>query len=127
MMLRTPNLRMHALLRADQDFDNKDELILRDHLALIRTRLANERTLLSYIRSTLYLLIGGIALIQVEGYGDLRWAGYVSLFLCVASVVVGVFRYWTLRRQLTRYYTPMTPPPVPPCSDKCTPRDAARS
>ncbi|WP_299517905.1 DUF202 domain-containing protein, partial [uncultured Flavobacterium sp.] len=41
-------------------FENRDEIILRDYLAMERTKLANERTLLSYIRSSLYLLLGGI-------------------------------------------------------------------
>jgi len=59
--------KLQGLLLGDRDFTNTDELILRDHLALVRTRLANERTLLSYIRSALYLLIGGIALLQLEG------------------------------------------------------------
>ncbi|MBK6831529.1 MAG: DUF202 domain-containing protein [Flavobacteriales bacterium] len=100
-------------LEADHDFTNKDELILRDHLALVRTRLANERTLLSYIRSTLYLLIGGIALIQVEGYGDLRWAGYISLVLSAGSVIIGAYRYYTLREQLSHFYT-LQVRPTPP-------------
>lgn len=91
-------------MRPDQDFTHKEELILRDHLALVRTRLANESTLLSYIRSSLYLLIGGIALLRVEGHGDLRWAGYPSLMLSGVFLVVGLFRYYTLRVQLTRFY-----------------------
>ncbi|MGV9013129.1 MAG: hypothetical protein ACOH13_11090 [Flavobacteriales bacterium] len=40
-----------AFLLGDRDLTNTENLILRDHLALVRTRLANERTLLSYIRS----------------------------------------------------------------------------
>jgi putative membrane protein len=95
---------LQSLLLGDRDFKNTDELILRDHLALVRTRLANERTLLSYIRSALYLLIGGIALLQLEGYGDLRWAGKFSLVLCGIFIVVGLYRYHTLRRQLDHFY-----------------------
>ena len=101
-----------GLLLGDRDFDNSDELILRDHLALVRTRLANERTLLSYIRSALYLLIGGIALLQLEGYGDLKWAGKGSLVLCVLFIVIGLYRYHTLRRQLDRFYGKHTVTPV---------------
>jgi len=85
-------------------FRSQEPLILRDHLALERTRLSNERTLLSYIRSSLYLLIGGIALIQIEGYGDLRFVGYLALFLCVVFVLVGFYRFFRLREQLDRYY-----------------------
>ena len=40
----------------------KDEMILRDVLAIDRTILANERTFLSYIRAFLNFIIGGILL-----------------------------------------------------------------
>ncbi len=102
---------LQSLLLGDRDFTNTDELILRDHLALVRTRLANERTLLSYIRSALYLLIGGIALLQLKDYGDLRWAGIFSLVLCVLFVLIGLYRYHTLRRQLDLFYSASLPPP----------------
>ena len=98
--------RLQRMLRLKHPpFRNREPLILRDHLALERTRLSNERTLMSYIRSSLYLLIGGIALIQIEGYGDLLYVGYLSLLLCVLFVVVGFFRFMRLRDQLDRFYT----------------------
>ena len=97
--------RLQRLLQINHpQFRNRVPLILRDYLALERTRLSNERTLLSYIRSSLYLLIGGIALIQIEGYGDLRYVGYFALLLCVLFVVVGVLRFYRLRQQLERQY-----------------------
>ena len=39
-----------------------EELILRDYLAIERTKLANVRTLFSYIRTSLYLLTAGIGI-----------------------------------------------------------------
>ena len=39
-----------------------DDLTLRDHLALDRTRLANERTLLSYFRTAIMLAVSGVTL-----------------------------------------------------------------
>lgn len=95
---------LQTFLLGDRDFTNNEDLILRDHLALVRTRLANERTLLSYIRSALYLLLGGIALLQLENYGDLYWVGNASLVMCVLFITIGFYRYHTLRRQLDRIY-----------------------
>ena len=43
----------------EEEFYSREELILRDHLALDRTRLANERTLLSYLRTALMLMVAG--------------------------------------------------------------------
>lgn len=97
--------RLQRMLRLKQpQFRNREPLILRDHLALERTRLSNERTLMSYIRSSLYLLIGGFALVQIEGYGDLRFVGYLALLLCVVFALVGFIRFFRLRGQLDRYY-----------------------
>lgn len=107
---------LDGFLLGDRDFTNSDDLILRDHLALVRTRLANERTLLSYIRSALYLLIGGIALLQLEGYDDLQWVGKSSLVVCVLFLTIGFYRYHSLRRQLDRMYKKelVPEPPVVP-------------
>lgn len=86
-------------------FQNKEDIILRDYLAMERTKLANERTLLSYIRSSLYLLLGGIALIQLEGFESIKFLGYVSLLLTVSLIVIGIYRFRKLNKQLKNYYT----------------------
>ena len=98
--------RLQRMLRLKHPrYHNRERLTLRDHLALERTRLGNERTLMSYIRSSLYLLIGGIALVQLEGHGNLRYVGYLALTLCVLFLVVGYYRFHRLRKQLDRYYS----------------------
>ncbi|MGY5849992.1 DUF202 domain-containing protein [Salegentibacter sp. F14] len=83
-----------------------DEKLVREHLALERTKLANERTLLSYIRASLYLLIGGIALLQVKEYPNLHWIGYAALFICVLFILVGISRYVVLDRKLNKLLVP---------------------
>ena len=72
-------------------------------LALERTKLANERTLLSYIRSSLYLLLGGIALLQLEDFRSIHWLGYVALAVCVIFLALGIFRYVLLSRRLYKW------------------------
>ncbi len=86
-------------------FENRDEIILRDYLAMERTKLANERTLLSYIRSSLYLLLGGIAIIQLEGFESIKFIGYISLGLTVLLAIIGIYRFQKLNRQLKNYYS----------------------
>ncbi len=99
--------RIMELLRFGRPFSNRDKLILRDHLALERTRLANERTFMAYIRSALYLLIGGLALFQLQGHGDLEWVGFLSLVLAVFFALIGILRFHKLKRQLSSYYEPL--------------------
>ncbi|MCG9972247.1 DUF202 domain-containing protein [Christiangramia crocea] len=81
-----------------------DEKLIREHLALERTKLANERTLLSYIRASIYLLISGLALLQIKEYQgiSLMWVGYLALFICLLFLLVGVSRYIALERKLMK-------------------------
>ena len=72
-------------------------------LALERTKLANERTLLSYISASLYLLLGGLALLQLEEFESILWLGYVALVACVVFLVVGIFRFVILNRRLHKW------------------------
>jgi|SRR5690606_29077736 len=72
-------------------------------LALERTKLANERTLLSYIRSSLYLLLGGIGLLQLDDFVRIHWLGYVALFVCVVFLAIGIVRYIVLNRRLYKW------------------------
>jgi putative membrane protein len=66
------------------------ETIKRDKLAEKRTKLANERTLMAYTRTFLYLIIAGLALINIEGF---HWLGYISLCSSILLLSIGVIRY----------------------------------
>jgi putative membrane protein len=75
------------------------QLILRDHLAIDRTRLANERTLLAWWRTGLTLLIAGASAIKI--FHDSLWvvvAGYMLLPFGFAALAIGLHRYLRLRR-----------------------------
>ncbi|HAC15926.1 MAG TPA: DUF202 domain-containing protein [Bacteroidetes bacterium] len=87
------------------EFQNHEEIILRDYLALERTKLANERTLLSYIRGSIYLILGGIAFIQLKDFEGLHILGYISLVLSFLLIVVGILRFYQLKNRLRRYYS----------------------
>ena len=82
----------------------KEDIILRDYLALERTRLANERTLFAYIRTSLNLILAGIAFLQLRYFESLQWLGWTSLAGSLVILVLGIWRYLQLRRQLNHYY-----------------------
>jgi putative membrane protein len=92
------------LLRFGRDFKPDEEVILRDYLAIERTRLANERTLLSYIRSSLYLLLGGIAFIQLHDFPNFKFLGFLSLVFSALFFIIGLFRFVLLKKSLKRLY-----------------------
>lgn len=85
-------------------FKNKDEIILRDYLALERTRLANERTLLAYSRTSLYMLLGGIAFLEMNDFTQIRWIGATAILLSIILMILGVYRYFQIKYRLSDYY-----------------------
>ena len=84
-------------------FMNDKELILRDHLALERTRLANERTLFAYIRTSLYLLTAGIGILQIQSISRLDGLAWVWVVSGIILFFFGFVRFWQMRKHLKGY------------------------
>jgi putative membrane protein len=82
--------------------DLENNLIVRDFLARQRTKLANDRTLLAYIRTSLYFLVSGTALVKVEDLENVKEFGYLSFLISVLLVVLGFLNYFRLRKKLIR-------------------------
>lgn len=76
------------------------ELILRDELAIDRTILANERTLLSYLRGALTLVIAGVSIVHFVPAGVLYWVGLSLVPVGVVSGVFGTLRYRKMNRRI---------------------------
>lgn len=84
--------------------DLEQELIVRDYLAIQRTSLANERTLLSYIRTSLYFLVSGTALFEVNNLSHVRELGYVAFGLSIAFISIGILNYFRIKKKLRKGY-----------------------
>ncbi|HEX71965.1 MAG TPA: DUF202 domain-containing protein [Candidatus Hydrogenedentes bacterium] len=74
----------------------KKELTLNDYLAIDRTVLANERTLLSYVRTSLTLLVIGGTCFK---FFDVLWLNILGLVFMGIAVVV-VLHGWTRYRRM---------------------------
>jgi len=61
---------------------NKD-LILREKLALQRTVMANQTTLLAFIRTAMYFLVAGIS---IHNLLDFRYSQYVQFTFIVIAI-----------------------------------------
>nr|WP_282042130.1 DUF202 domain-containing protein [Winogradskyella flava] len=92
------------LLQFGRDFDPDQQVILRDYLAIERTRLANERTLLSYVRSSLYLLLGSIAFFQLKEFTNFKYLALTALVFSVIFFIIGLYRFTLLKRSLKKLY-----------------------
>lgn len=99
--------RLKNLIKFTEDYQKKEDIILRDHLSMERTKLANERTLLSYIRTSLYLILGGIAFIGMKDLAEIKNLGYFSLVLSVVVLIIGIVRFYQLKKHLKIMYEPM--------------------
>lgn len=86
-------------------FEHKEEIKLNDYLALERTRLANERTLFSYIRTALYLTLGGIAFLQMEDFKNIKWLAPICFVSSIIILVTGIIKYISMKRGLKNFYT----------------------
>ena len=90
-------------------FQPKEEIKLNDYLALERTRLANERTLFSYIRTALYLTLGGIAFLQMDDFKNIKWLAPICFVLSIVILVTGIIKYILMKRRLKEFYTSFHP------------------
>jgi len=84
----------------ENDLDR--ELIIRDYLARQRTTLANDRTLLSFIRTSLYFLVSGTALFEVKELDHVRELGYLAFGLSFVFLIIGIANYFRIRKKLKK-------------------------
>lgn len=85
------------------DFKNDKVLILRDYLALERTKLANVRTLFAYIRTSLYLLTAGIGILQIKSISNLDGLAWVCILSGILLFFLGIAQFWKMRKHLKEY------------------------
>lgn len=76
------------------------ELILRDQLAIDRTLLANERTLMSYLRSGVALFIAGISIIHFSNEEWFTAVGFFCLPCGVVTVLFGLSRFQKMNKAI---------------------------
>ncbi len=78
---------------------NKD-LILREFLAIERTKLANETTFLAYIRTGLYFLVAGSTLGHIVDTTFWRIISGPLIVIGVGIIIVGAIRFRRVKKQI---------------------------
>lgn len=84
------------------DIELNKDLILREQLALQRTRLANQSTFLSFLRSAMYFLIAGLSIHNFYTKGSVM---LIEIFLyCFAALlfIAGIYNYWYQHRLIKK-------------------------
>ncbi|HFU75703.1 MAG TPA: DUF202 domain-containing protein [Arcobacter sp.] len=84
----------------------ENKLILRDSLAIGRSKLANERTLLAYIRTGLMFFVSGLSLIKL--FSDdiaLVYFGRFIIPLSVCLIIWSIYRFIITCKSVKKLYS----------------------
>src|SRR5690554_1164439 len=76
---------------------NKD-LILRENLAIERTHLANQTTLLSFLRTSMYFFVAGLMIYQLLDFESKVWVSFGMYTFSVILFVFGIYNFFKQRR-----------------------------
>jgi putative membrane protein len=98
MMMMDPNSQTETPTEPYSGLE--EELILRDHLAAGRTDLANERTLLAYVRTALAVFAAGVTLVHFFDSVWLEIVGWMFIPIGIVTLVVGIRRFQAMRRRI---------------------------
>jgi putative membrane protein len=79
--------------------------MVRDEFGFIRTHLANERTLLAYIRTALTFWAAGAALIKFLSAPAAQAAGWTLVGAGLITFAAGFARYNVLRNRINRLFS----------------------
>jgi putative membrane protein len=85
--------------------DRKKELIVRDWLAIERTKLANERTFLAYFRTSLFIFVSAITIIKIQMLEPLRPMSYFLFVLSPLIFIFGLLRYLKVKKKIEEHYS----------------------
>lgn len=75
-------------------------LTINDQLNAARTILANERTVLAYIRTSLTLFVAGVSFIQFFDNFIIGIIGWVFIPIGAINLIIGVYRYRATQKHI---------------------------
>lgn len=92
---------------------DREDLILRDYLAIDRTQLANERTFLAYVRTALALAVLGATILKFIHFDFSDLTGYLFMIAGAVVLLIGVWRFIQVRSRLARIVQDHAAPSTP--------------
>jgi putative membrane protein len=78
----------------------EEDLILRDLLAVERTKLANERTFLAYFRSSVFFFATGISIISIHLFEKVDFLGWGFMVISPIMFFIGLHRLISVRKTI---------------------------
>ena len=99
------NANMNVIKKSAPTHPETDELILRDTLAIDRTRLANQRTFLSFVRTGIYFVATALGIFHLNESGNLDWLAWAFTGIGIALTLTGIVNYFIMRKKIMRIYS----------------------
>lgn len=81
---------------------NKIDLSPNEALAIERTVMANERSLLAYVRTFVVFLSSGIALLKIELFQNMRLLAYFLITFSIVWLIGGIIRFVQIKKVITK-------------------------
>ncbi len=79
-----------------------NQLILRDRLAIERTKLANEHTFLAYFRSSIFFLATGLSIIHINFFNEVNYLGWSFVGISPLLLSAGIVRLIKVRKSVSK-------------------------
>ena len=84
--------------------ETNPKMIVRDYLAVDRTKLANQRTFLSIVRTGLYFIVMGLSIYSLELLEEIQNFTPVFFVIGLGVIILGVFFYIKNNNRIDRMY-----------------------
>ncbi len=78
------------------------DLSLNEALTIEMTNLANERSLLAYMRTFVVFLSSGIAILKIELFQDMTLLAYFLITLSIVWLIIGFIRFWQVTKVIKK-------------------------
>ena len=84
-----------SIIQKLNEYYSENKITLEENFSAVRTILANERTFLAYLQTTIALVIAGCTLLRV--FSD-SLMSYFAISLILAGIIVIIFGYFSFQR-----------------------------
>ena len=96
-------------LKNELRVQEKANVEIKDNLAIERTQFANERTFLSYIRTSMGFVLAGFSLIQFFKGQMFEWVGGLLIPVGIIMSIIGMWKFITKRTEIEKHRANYTP------------------
>jgi putative membrane protein len=104
MALKLKTAERMKSIKSMETFKTYDPGVYQEKLAEVRTKQANERTLLAYFRTALTLFVAGLGFIKFFDNIYIELAGWIFIPLGLINLILGIVRYRSTKDHIENHH-----------------------